>query len=1015
MNTSFRMFLRKMIPALLLLFLLVRCAGASEDIAPYLPAALTEEAAAFPAHEGREIHVNVLFIHGSEGVGTGSILQHLRQTLVAGARVTAEPIDAAAIDDAYDLVYLDRNLTAEPAWPDLRDRLIAWVERGGILFLSHEYASAFPPAFTGIAAMAPIEDARLDFAYPEVRRNLRGLQQVWREFGGIYGRYNGLNPKFHIHFEEGAVTDGAVPLVEKDGLALLTANRAGEGTVIWANNFLPNEQFITRFDLQAEDGQKYFHFGYAAANYLFRTELVKFAAKERHGFSVQKAYGPYGRPGMAWQAHYESLYSFVQRDMIKFTALLEKHGQVPTFSLVRGSYRGGVWLETLRYLENVGTDREPQFINMEDDSFFSAGRMLTTAKRHLQFGRVPGYNSLLAQLDIGWRAYPTAVDWNGDGRTDLIVGTHSGRVYYVENAGEASDLVFREPAELKGVRTAGDAAPFAVDWNGDGHPDLVLGDGSGGVVLYLGDDKRKLRRAGHFTAGGAPLSVGGMSAPAAADWDGDGTLDLIVGDADGGLHLFKGTAPGSLELAPAEPVMADGEPVRLGAYAAPFATDWNGDGRLDLLAGTGAGEIVLLEGREDGTLANRGPLTGREYNFFGANTLKPGRNAVPVVIDWNGDGKQDLITGHLEYGNPYAIDSPLFPYRKDLLENIRYVRSKHLPIIPHMYLHEHLSDEREKREMELHKAAFHALGLEWDDDMGVNHHTWRINKDALQTFRNQREAGIWWNFGFNPPNVSTAPRDGAEFLYVIPFLLPDENGAPPSEPFLLFAPAPHALSYGKAWESLARFDIPLIQFEHIEHSMRPGTDLYDKVLLTIDAMNRVRETHKYTFMTEQQIARSLLNTFYADVSVRTSGGRILLEPDYAKVPANVKEYAGTLGVKLELGEAYADRAVDTSGMFFHEANDGYYIGLPGPTTVEIVDASSMSERLHVVRSNGPVAFDVREDKLVLRLDTPGMQEIELRSPVPLQISGAKLRVERDGSSWHIIHYGESARIELKVR
>src|SRR5690606_39896197 len=60
-----------------------------------------------------------------------------------------------------------------------------------------------------------------------------------------------------------------------------------------------------------------------------------------------------------------------------------------------------------------------------------------------------------------------------------------------------------------------------------------------------------------------------------------------------------------------------------------------------------------------------------------------------------------------------------------------------ISLIPHMYLHEYMTDEREKREMELHREAFRALGIEWDDDMGVNHHTWRINKNALQTFRNQ--------------------------------------------------------------------------------------------------------------------------------------------------------------------------------------------------------------------------------------------------------------------------------------
>ena len=145
-----------------------------------------------------------------------------------------------------------------------------------------------------------------------------------------------------------------------------------------------------------------------------------------------------------------------------------------------------------------------------------------------------------------------------------------------------------------------------------------------------------------------------------------------------------------------------------------------------------------------------------------------------------------------------------------------------------------------------------------------------------------------------------------------------------------------------------------------------------------------------------------------------SGGRLLLTPDYTRVPANVKEYAGTLGVKLELGEAYADRAVDTSGMFYHEANGGHYIGLPGPTAVELADATRIAERIRVVRSNGPVAFEVRDGALELRLDARGMQEIELYSPVPLKVSGKGLRVAREGHYYTVIHYGERAQFTIKA-
>lgn len=1010
-----------LIVAVIASFALAGCRE-SKDIRPYVEhwanaRADTSENGGEPAAEApmEDMKLHVLLLHGPDGIRAAAVKHHLQQTLAVDVDFAAKSMDEAPVGPSVDLIVLDYGLQEYEAFPEIRDALMEFVRQGGILYLPHEYARAFPADFTGIREMVEITDTELDFAYPDVRDNLRGLQNVWKQFAGVYGHYQGLNPKYHIDFREGAVlADGAVSLVQKGDLSLLSANRVGEGTVLWSNRFLPGEQFITRFDLVAEEGQKYFHFGYASANYLFRTELVKFASKEKYGFSLQKAYGPYGRPGLAWQAHYEALYSFYLKDMIAFADLLEKYNQVPTFSIVRGSYNGGMWLETMRFLENVGTNDQPDFVNVEDHSFFSAGKSIRTTKEILRLERLPGYNTFLSDITDPHRAYPTVADWDGDGRPDLVVGSRNGTVYLLKRAGK-DPLVFEEPVPVKNVRAESSAAPFAADWNGDGHFDLLLGDGAGRIALYENNGRQSFVRKGFLQAGGRTLEVAGPSAPFAVDWDGDGVLDLLVGDGEGRVWLFRGTTAGSLAVSAGVPLAADGQTFSVGRHAAPFAVDWNGDGRLDVLVGGGNGEIALLLGGEDGTLTNAGPLSGQQHNFFGTRTINVGHNAVPVVADWNGDGKKDLLTGHLEYGSPYAIDDPQFPYPDDLRKSIEYVQNRHLPLIPHMYLHEYMSDEREKREMELHKQAFRTLGIDWDDDMGVNHHTWRINKNALQTFRNQQEAGIWWNFGFNPPNVGTAPRDGVEFLMTIPFLLPDENGEAGADPFILFSPAPNALNFPLAWESLAAFDIPLTYFEHIEHNMKPGQGIYDNIVKVIEFMNEFRDAHKYTFMTEEQMARSLLNTFYADVRVRTDGSRLILEPDYANVPDNVREYARTLGVKLELGEALRDRRIDTSGMFYYEGPTGYYLGVEDGITVDLVDESSMADRIHLIRSNGPVAIEVAGNRLRLELSAKGMQELEIHSPVPLAVSGDDLRVEEKDGRYTIVHFGESARVTLRVK
>ena len=67
------------------------------------------------------------------------------------------------------------------------------------------------------------------------------------------------------------------------------------------------------------------------------------------------------------------------------------------------------------------------------------------------------------------------------------------------------------------------------------------------------------------------------------DLNGDGLLDLVVGDANGVVHLFRNE--GTLEtpkLRAAEPLLVGGEPFKWpGSRIKPAVADWNNDGRFD--------------------------------------------------------------------------------------------------------------------------------------------------------------------------------------------------------------------------------------------------------------------------------------------------------------------------------------------------------------------------------------------------------------------------------------------------
>ncbi len=87
--------------------------------------------------------------------------------------------------------------------------------------------------------------------------------------------------------------------------------------------------------------------------------------------------------------------------------------------------------------------------------------------------------------------------------------------------------------------------PFAIDWDGDGHLDLVVGNFSGTLYWFKGEGKGKFRpKPEIIKSDGKPLRIKGYhSDPFVVDWDGDGAFDLVSGSSEGGVQWAKNHAP----------------------------------------------------------------------------------------------------------------------------------------------------------------------------------------------------------------------------------------------------------------------------------------------------------------------------------------------------------------------------------------------------------------------------------------------------------------------------------------
>ena len=909
---------------------------------------------------GYYINAAVLYVNNGENYTAEAALDYLKQSVSIGLNVFSIDVSKKIPDlKKYDILYLDESLIKYSDYEELSNVIVSYVRGGGNIFVANNLFEIFPRELLGVKKFVKLKEAPFKINISEKNNDLNQIQYLVADFLNLYREFSHKDFLREKDYGMAVVPGSAISLIECNDVSIYTINNFGKGTVFYTNPLLPNKFSKSAFSLkESKEKQAPFSNTTATFNQLIYGYFASYIAKQIYGFSLNRVFGSYASPVMGWSLHYENIPGIRNNTLKSFGELTEKYNQIPSFSLVRNAITWITRTETASYLLNASDNKKDLLFkaNLYENPF-GAGTYIVSDNKWLQLKtRENAKSGVEGDINRKVLLYPFFVDYDKDGLVDMFSGSSDGKIYYFKNlgfSGKDHRLVMDKPKILD-ISLSGYSAPILFDINGDGVLDIISGEKDGNIYYFKGkgnlqfEDKKLIIKT----------DIQGMSLPSAGDLNSDGVVDLVVGSDTGVVLLYYGTKNGDIiefshkKMSAISRLCADCD---LGKYLSPYITDYNKDGIQDIILGTYDGYVALFKGDKSQKYIFDGFLLSDEMNVKGNYNLKFGLFCNPRLIDINKDGKLDIIAGYEDVDLPYPIDSPYFPYKKELSEQMTFAKNKKYYVGMHYFSGWYASARKEKYEVKAHFKALKKYGIDYK--MGVNQHGGPVTRlSEADSYRRLYDEGILWESFFESKEHAFANWIAAETAVVNPFFITD-NGKRKILVQNIQSAVPcsgRRLPCSKDRINItAKYGSPVLNYHHADDSdIQMAKDL-------VNDMESYRRKFEYNFVKENQMMYAIAAAYNLKVNVKEENGKIKFYPDEEsnKFPLYDKNVQSAAGFKIEFSDKMRDKLSTDAAVWIRKDNS-LFIGLD--RTVSLYPDCA-KEAPHLLRVNLPAKIKYGKD------------------------------------------------------